>query len=161
MKPARLAKLIKERDPDRSRLRAMADFAGVHGRIVANAYAGRPVSADAYLRICGAFGLDPVAGAAVAPHKVGALEWGAVRLGFVLRRALNRQSLRAAAVRSGMSLPAVYRVENAEPVSPLNYLRACKYIGVPPWGYCRDTAFEMSHVKAAAKQRGKDRAKAA
>jgi transcriptional regulator with XRE-family HTH domain len=115
---------------------ALAAEAGITGRQVALARAGKPINAGAYLALCGAVGINPVDGSErpvkfVSPN----VEWWLLGTALRVTRGLRRLNQRSAAKLIGVSPSTVCRVEAGNPVSTTNMTKVCAFIGVHPDGY--------------------------
>src|ERR1039458_1346157 len=117
-------------------LDAIAQQAGVTSRQASLARAGKPVNAGAYLALCAASGVDPVAGTsrpakALSPN----VAWWLLSGALYITRHLKKLDQRAAAEAIGISAASVCRVERGQSVSIGVMLKVCAFIGVHPFGY--------------------------
>jgi transcriptional regulator with XRE-family HTH domain len=115
---------------------ALAAEAGITGRQVALARAGKPINAGAYLALCGVVGVNPVDGSprpikTVSPNVV----WWLLSGALYITRGLRRLDQRSAAKLIGVSPSTICRVEAGNPVSIANMIKVCTFIGVHPDGY--------------------------
>ena len=110
--------------------------AGVSVMQLANAIMARPVSTVAYLRLCIAYGFDPLPDLP-RPLVVGPADFDPTMLaiGFRIIRHNNAHSVRDAGKHLGVSAFTISRIENAHVMSIGVVLRACRYIGAHPYRY--------------------------
>lgn len=121
---------------EQAEIPAIAAKAGVTARQVANLIVGRPVKTDAFLRLCVALGHDPMPH---LPHselcRPAAFDFGLLAMGCVIRRGLNKHTVRDAADAIGISHVTVSRIENGHGMSISVVLAVCRYIQIHPWNY--------------------------
>ena len=114
-----------------------ATKAGITTRQLANAICGRPVTANAYLRLAVALGFDPCPD---LPHEPLAgpcdFDYPFFAMAFRIARGLKGHNDRQAAEAIEVSASTVCRIEAAQAVLIGVLIRACRYIGCHPWGYC-------------------------
>lgn len=115
----------------------LVQLAGVSEHQAICARGGRPVSADAYLRLCIAVELDPAPEIPNPPLFLHPGHFDHVMLGIGTRatRIAKKHPIRAAAEIAGISLTTFSRMENGIPVSIENVLAACRYVNAHPFGY--------------------------
>lgn len=111
----------------------IARAAGLEPRLGRVAAAGRPVAARHFLKLCGAAGVDPETGRAIARRQVGDLMPGFLGKGVRLRREVDKEGLRKVAARLRLSPATMSRLENGRVVSLAAVLAACRYLGVHPF----------------------------
>jgi hypothetical protein len=116
---------------------AIGKAAGVPGRAVGAAIARRPINAECHLRLCAALGVDPAPDLKAPRAEPGPFDHLQMAMGFKMRRMMNGHSVRAAGKVVGISGFTVSRLENGHLVSIGVVVRACRYIGVHPFGYLR------------------------
>jgi DNA-binding XRE family transcriptional regulator len=124
----------------------VATLAGITPRQAANAIKGRPTTATAYLRLCVACGLDPAPGlpyGAVVPSD---FAFDFLGLAVRLTRRIRAHSDRDAAKVLGVAPATICRLERGDTVSIGVVLRACEYVGVHPFGYCKTNAEKLVSV---------------
>jgi hypothetical protein len=131
-----LAGALRALAPTSAILAKIADHAGVDRRQASLARAGKPITAGAYLALCGRVGIDPMDGAArvpkiVSPH----VEWWLLAAGLYITRGLRQLDQRRAAKAIGMSPATVCRLEASRAISIGNLVKVCRFIGVHPDGY--------------------------
>jgi DNA-binding XRE family transcriptional regulator len=131
-----LANTLQASASSSAALAAIAVRAAITPRQVALARAGKPINAGAYLALCGAAGLDPIEGSprpikAVSPN----VEWWLLGMALRVTRGLQRLNQRGAAKAIGVSPSTVCRVETNKPVSIVNMIKVCAFVGVHPDGY--------------------------
>jgi transcriptional regulator with XRE-family HTH domain len=116
----------------------VAQRAGVAIGTLNRAAGGRPISADHYLRIAAAVGIDPVTGQEVSPH-VGFGEFDRLQLAMAIRMnmTMRKHSLRAAAKLAGVSTTVLLRLKNGEITAIESVLAGCRYLGLHPFGYLK------------------------
>ena len=111
--------------------------AGVSARQVANALKGRPVTTNAYLRICTAIRLDPAPGRQlIVPSKPSEFDFAFFAMGFKIARGLRRHTDRQAAKAIEVAPATICRIELGHVMSIGVVLRACEYIDISPFSYC-------------------------
>ena len=114
-----------------------ATQAGITTRQLANAICGRPVAANAYLRLSIALGFDPCPD---LPHALPAapcdFDFPFFAMAFRIARGLKDHNDRQAAEAIEVSASTVCRIEAGQAVLIGVLIRACRYIGVSPLGYC-------------------------
>jgi DNA-binding XRE family transcriptional regulator len=116
---------------------ALAQAAGVSAREMANAIEARPVNAIAYLRLCVAANYDPLPELPHArPPKPSDFDFSFFAAGFLMRRAINGHTDRQAGKVIDVAPATICRIESANVMSIGVVMRACRYIGVHPYGYC-------------------------
>lgn len=108
----------------------------VNPRAARDAAKGLPISADHFLRLAAAVGLDPMTGAAIAPRVVGALDLKTLGAAIQITLGLHGNSKRAAAKATGLSAMAIVRLIRGERVSIDTLMRACRHFGTDAFGYC-------------------------
>ena len=116
---------------------ALAERAGVPELSISLARAGRPVTADAFLRICAALPFDPAPDIRNAPAGpvIGDFDHRTLGLGIRAKRFANKHSIRDGAKAIGVSVTTLSHMENGIPVSIENVLKGCRYVGAHPLGY--------------------------
>lgn len=123
---------------EQDQIPAVASAAGVSPRQVSNLIVGRPVKANAFLRLAVALGHDPLP---ELPHSSliypADFDHAMMAMGCRIKRGLNRHSVRQAGEAMGVSGFTVSRLENAHVTSIGVVLKACLYIGVHPFNYFR------------------------
>lgn len=137
-------------DYDAARRTALAQSAGVSERTVSYARAGRPISAEDYLRLCANLLLDPapeIPGGLVLA-RVGAFDHATLGMGLRIVRGLKGHSIRRGAATSGLSVTTLSRLENGNVVSIANVLKACRYVGVHPFGYVKPQFHVKQHLNS-------------
>lgn len=121
---------------DVQELLALAERAGVNGRLVRRAVRGIDINAGAYLKLCGAIGIDPVTGKNTKPQQIGDLSWSAVGCGLRMSRMFRRHGMLDVEREIGdISKTTISRVEHGEPASIDHLLAICRYIGPHPHHY--------------------------
>jgi hypothetical protein len=131
-----LANTLQASASSSAALAAIAVRAAITPRQVALARAGKPINAGAYLALCGAAGVDPVAGAQRPVKVVSAnVVWWLLSAALYITRRLRRLDHRSAAKAIGVSPSTVCRVEAGNPVSIANMIKVCRFVGVHPDGY--------------------------
>lgn len=117
----------------------VASRSGVKGRQVANLLGGRPVSADAFLRLALAIGHDPMPGFPKPDDGQLPADLDRVRFALGLRivRGVNQHNERAAAEQMGLSAATVCRLENAHAMSIGVVIAACKYMNSHVFGWLK------------------------
>jgi hypothetical protein len=119
---------------------ACAQFAiraEVGHRQMANAMQGRPVATVPYLRLAAASGFDPLPELdhpAVVPSDFDAAFFA---VAMNMRRQLNHHTDRQAADAMGLSAATVCRIERGDSVNIGVIIKACRYVGIHPFGYLR------------------------
>jgi hypothetical protein len=114
----------------------LAYRAGITGRQAANAIKGRPLATVPYLRASIAVGYDPLPELAHNKHIIpGDFEFLVFAVAFRLTRRLSGHSLRDCAALLNVSATTLCRLEAGDPMFIGVVLRACRYIGVHPFGY--------------------------
>lgn len=125
----------------------IAERAGITLRVAAAARYGNPVSADNYLRLCNASGLDPVSGKSINPTVVGKLNMRSLAKDVRLKRAKRACSVRLLAKKLKLGPATITRLEKGDAASIKTVLKACAYVGAHPFQYMhaeRDVAGETS-----------------
>ena len=110
--------------------------AGVTARQYANAQLGRPVAVVPFLRICAAVGHDPcpdLPHPMIEPANFDPVLFG---MAFKVARGLRGHSDRQAGAAIEASAATVCRIERGDSVFIGVLIRACRYVGVSPLGYC-------------------------
>jgi DNA-binding Xre family transcriptional regulator len=131
-----LAGALSVAAPTSATLAKLADHAGIDRRQASLARAGKPITAGAYLALCGRVGIDPMDGTVRVPKTVSPhVEWWLVAAGLYITRGLRRLDQRRAAKAIGMSPATVCRLEGCKPISIGNLVKVCRFIGVHPDGY--------------------------
>lgn len=131
-----LANALQTCAPSPTTLAAIAAQARVSPRQVSMARAGKPISAGAYLALCGAANVDPINGTARPTKFVSAdVVWWLLSAALYITRDLRRLDQRGAAKVIGVSSSTVCRLESGKPVSVANMIKVCAFIGVHPDGY--------------------------
>jgi hypothetical protein len=129
-----LAAILEYRGRDT--LKATAEHAGVAFSAACNAYCARPVDTVHYLRLCIAVGFNPMPEIpADLPFFPSDFDRKLLAAGLVIRRTLNRHSLRECGDAIGIGHTTVCHIEAGDPVSISAVFGACRYIGVHPFGY--------------------------
>lgn len=118
----------------------IAARAGVTARQVGNLLSGRPLSVNAFLRLCIAGYHDP---APDLPGPVDRLlpdDLNSERFAMALKmgRAMRLHGEQDAADEMGVSKTTVSRVENCKPVSLGVFMKACRYLNSHPFGWMRN-----------------------
>lgn len=116
-------------------LRDLAKRAGVEHVSASRAAKGRPIAADAYLRLCAVVGIDPIGGKRIAPQVPGVFVRSQLGMASYMRRLQNKHALRTAAAIVGISYSSLYRLEHDEVVSIETVLAACRYVGMHPFDF--------------------------
>ena len=121
----------------------LAIQAGVSRRVARQAANGRRISAEPYLKLCCALGVDPYTGLwrAAAPQPEARCNWA--RLAYTVRFARSRRghNIRAAAEFLGLSTATISRAENRKPVAIESVLLLIPYTGLSAesmLGFCED-----------------------
>lgn len=112
---------------------ALAREYGVDGRLGRRAASGMDVNADAYLKLCAAAGIDPIAeGMTVALRKLPDLNWTLVGIkvlaqliGTPAEPKTPKVAMRQAAKEWNLSLVAIARLKSGQPVGIDNLLKLC------------------------------------
>lgn len=121
---------------DQDQIPAVASAAGVSPRQVSNLIVGRPVKANAFLRLCAALNHDPLPELPHSPLIYPAnFDHAMMAMGCKIKRGLNGHDLDAASKAIGFSRATISRVENAHVMSIGVVLKVCAYIGVHPFNY--------------------------
>jgi len=117
---------------------AAAFKAGVQPKQIANLMSGRPISADAFLRLAIAIGLDPMPDfpKPAGPNQPADLDRVQFAMAFRIARGLRDHSPQEAAETIGCKAYTIGRIERADVLSIGVVLRACGYIGQHVWAYC-------------------------
>lgn len=120
---------------DREARLLLAERAGVAEIAVSRARGQCSVTADNFLRLCAAIGIDPTPDIPRAPvrARIGWLDHATLGLGIRSTRYANKHSIRDAVKASRISLTTISPMEHGQPVSIEN-------IGAHPLGY-------VTHVK--------------
>jgi hypothetical protein len=122
-------------------IKATAEFAhkaGITTRHAANALTGRPVATVPYLRICAALGFDPLPELSYRIPEPADFDFAFFAMGFKIARGLKGDKDRTAAdAIGGISASTICRIELAHIMGIGVVLRACRYIGLHPFGYLR------------------------
>lgn len=117
---------------------AFACRAGVNARQIANAASARPVATVPFLRICIAFGFDPLPQIPhLPPVEPRDFDHERFALGFKIGRCLKGQSEREAAAAIDVSPSTVSRLERGHLMSIGVILRACVFLESHPFGWLR------------------------
>lgn len=122
---------------------ALAEESGVPRGIVLRALACRPVSADAFLRLCAVVGLVPAWGAAstrdsgfgftlspTRPTRPCALSFAFAGMAMRLARTDRGHNIRDGAAAAGVSVTTTSRIEAGKVVSIESVVRVAAYVGV-------------------------------
>lgn len=115
------------------------EASGVDPRLGQRAAFGRMVNASAFLSLCHGLGIDPSTGDDIAPARVGELLWWFLGASVNVTRRLGGLSVRAAAVKSGVSSATISRIECGQPVSAASVVALCRFIGLPPKSFTGNT----------------------
>lgn len=126
---------------DRSRIPALAVKAGVSSRQIGNLLSGRPISVNAFLRMCVVAGHDPAPDlpGPEGPHRPDDLRLERFAMALKMMRGMNRHNERDAAAAMKLSKSTVCRVENCQQFSLGVFLKVCRYINSHPFGWMRST----------------------
>lgn len=126
----------------RPEMAEVSDRAGVPRKIGARARAGRKVSANAYMLVCSAVGVDAATGAPTVrgPRAGFSIIWWVFGSALFITRHLRRLDLRSAADLVGVSAATLSRAERGHPIAVESYLSVANFIGVPPQGFLCFTA---------------------
>lgn len=130
----------------------VASRSGVKGRQVANLLGGRPVSADAFLRLALAVGYDPMPGFPKPDggHLPADLDRVRFALGLRIVRGMNQHTERTAAAQIGVSAATVCRIENAHAMSIGVVLGVCRYMNSHVFGWIKSGQRAFSAAEFAA-----------
>lgn len=123
--------------PGTSALPLLAQTADVDRRLISRVLAGQPINASAYLKLCGALGLDPVTGKPVPATAIGNIEWWFFAGDLREKRIAKKLTCRAAAEEAGIAPTTFFRAEAGISVSAESYLALCRFIGLHPHHYTR------------------------
>lgn len=127
---------------------SIARAAGVGPTAISRVVAGQPVRAEAYLRLCGAVGINSLTGEPAPIQPVGDIDWGMLALAVELRRRVRKiksQRALARAIGGQVSHVTLSRFEKHKRVSAEHLVAVCRFLGIPPDHYCG--APERCHVK--------------
>jgi len=116
-------------------LQQLCKESGIDLHCIERALKGKAISADAYLSLCAATGIDPVNGKPCAPHQVGNIIWGFLGYGLKITRGLRYLSTRDAASLAGVSHTIIVGIEAGRMVSTASLLKICAFMNVHPEGY--------------------------
>ncbi|MEI9804064.1 MAG: hypothetical protein WDN48_05870 [Pseudolabrys sp.] len=105
---------------------------GIDGRLGRRAAKDIEINASAYLRLCGAVGIDPATGRPAPAEEFTDIDWRLVSLTVCMTLIEKSLSIRAAAKRWKLSPAAVVRLREGEPVNVENFLAFCKATGAKP-----------------------------
>jgi transcriptional regulator with XRE-family HTH domain len=129
----------------------LAAQAGVSKRVARQAANGRRISAEPYLMLCCALGVDPCTGLprAAATQPKARCNWA--RLAYIVRSVRSRRGhgIRAAAEFVGLSTATISRTENAKPVAIETVLLLVSYSGMSAesmLGFCSHNETVTEHV---------------
>lgn len=117
---------------DLAGIHAMANRAGVEPKLARRAWRGRPINASAYLKLCAALGIDPLAFDAVDGDRIGNISYASLGIAVTMYRLQHQLTLRDAAVVLGVSYVTVSRIERAQSISVGSLLVICKGMGRLP-----------------------------
>lgn len=139
---------------EQAEIPSIAAKAGVSARQVSNLIVGRPVKTIAFLRLCVALGHDPLPHLPHSPlARPADFDFAMLAMGCVIRRGLNKHTIRDAADAMGISHVTVSRIENAHGMSIAVVLAVCRYVQVHPFNYL--AIEKMSHSGTAVVSREK------
>jgi hypothetical protein len=114
----------------------VASAAGVSPREVSNLIVGRPVKANAFLRLCAALRHDPLPDLPHSPLIYPAdFDHVLFAMACKMKRAMNQHTVGQAGDVMDMSGFTVSRVENGHITSIGVVLKVCRYVGVHAFQY--------------------------
>jgi DNA-binding Xre family transcriptional regulator len=130
----RLSRALRAVTSD-GRISEVAAFArqwGLDGRAAHRAVKGKRISAEAYLSLCAALGIDPLTGAACEAKRITPIDWNRVgikiKLAFIGtpdKPAPAGFTMRAAAAKWRVRLAPLGRMKGGCPASVDNFLALC------------------------------------
>lgn len=114
---------------------AICDRAGLDRHHGARCRRGRRVIAEAFVNLCAVVGKDPATGQSVPASKPAPVLWWFLACGLSVRRHVDRQNIRDAARRAGVSASTFSAAERGRPVAAESFIKLCAYVGVHPLGF--------------------------
>ncbi len=133
-----LARIALRRCPDDAAAQRFHGETRIGLRHVSRALSRRPLAPDPHMALCAALGVCPVRLvrldllAKPLPPLLGPLEWRCLGFRLVLKRDVDRISVRAAADRIGISPATVTRVEQGRPMSFDVVARCAAFLALHP-----------------------------
>src|SRR5580704_15541476 len=114
----------------------LAHKAGVTPREFLNAQTGRPCPTIPFLRICVTIQYDPMPSLPhLMPEKPSDFDFGFFSMAFRMKRAMNKDSEAAAALQLDFMPATIGRIERGDALLIGVIIKACKYVGIHPFGY--------------------------
>ena len=147
---SRLSKALNAatHDGDVKELLALAERAGVNGRLARRAARGIAINADAYLKLCSAVWIDPVKGTylsatAITIEPLPDLDWNRVAIKVLLaligEPGTKKLPIRDAAKKWRIPVVTLSRAKSEQPIGIDNLLKLCRALNCHPHDFLKRT----------------------